>query len=161
MKEIVSTKYQKKFVQNHKFIPPFETYYYRDVIWRVAYSNGHLVKSPMDYEHKIKIFIGKGNNSRLVKSITNRRPWYQITEKLEDANVIWTQLKVPSIYSLQECEKKEIRKIEETGGYIDNSIWSEREEKVFKAYFSSFCNGEERMDESFKFRNKTFKGSVK
>ena len=108
MKEIapIYTKYQKKFIQNHKFISPFETYYYRDLVWRVGFSNEHLVKSPLDYEQKIKIFIGKGNNSRLIKSIVNRRLWYQITDKIEDANVIWTQLKVPSIYGLQNRENK-------------------------------------------------------
>ena len=105
MKEIAPnyTKYQKKFVQNHKFLPPFETYYYRDVVWRVGFSNSHLVRSPVDYEHKIKILIGKGNNSRLMKSIVNRRPWLQITDKLEDASIVWTQLKVASMYTTQNC----------------------------------------------------------
>lgn len=42
--------------------------------------------------------MGKGNNSRLVKSIITRRPWYQITDKIEEAQVIWTQIKVSSIF---------------------------------------------------------------
>lgn len=29
-----------------KFVPPFNLYYYRDFIWKVAYSNELIVESP-------------------------------------------------------------------------------------------------------------------
>ena len=78
-----NTMYSSKLLfKNYKFIPPFDTYFYRDVIWRVGYSNEQIIKAPNDYEHKIKIYIGRGNNSRLIRSIINRRTWYQITDKV-------------------------------------------------------------------------------
>jgi hypothetical protein len=30
-----------------------------------------------------------------------RRPWYALTDKAQDANFVWTQIKVSSYFSLQ------------------------------------------------------------
>lgn len=51
--------------------------YYRDFIWKVAFSNQHLLR--VVYE-KPRVYIGKGNNSRLVKS-TMRSRWWWASEK--------------------------------------------------------------------------------
>ena len=97
---------------------------------------------PQEYEAKIRVFVGRGNNSRLVKSIIARRSWYQTTDRIEDASVIWTQIKVPSIFNLQsktdkkcfspnkrehrESEKVALTKqeIETKDGVYHKGIWS-------------------------------------
>lgn len=56
---------------------PFSLYYYRDFIWKVAYSNGHIVQVPDEYDQKIKFYVGPGNNSNLIKGIIKRRTWFQ------------------------------------------------------------------------------------
>lgn len=30
-----------------------------------------------------------------------RRPWFQLTDKIQDAQIVWTQIKVPSMFQLQ------------------------------------------------------------
>lgn len=84
-----------------KFKPPFPLYYYRDFMWKVAYSNQYLVDAVGEYDGKLKYFVGQGNNSNLIKGIMKRRPWFQLTDKHQDANFIWTQIKVPSIFQSQ------------------------------------------------------------
>ena len=71
---------------------PFERYYYKDFIWKVALSNGILMTG--GGEDKVKVYIGRGNNSQLVRSLIKRCTWWSFTDKIEEANFIWTQLKV-------------------------------------------------------------------
>jgi hypothetical protein len=101
-KPLSNTKPDHVFVRrNLKFKPPFELYYYRDFIWKVAYSNNLIVSVVEEYDSKIKFFVGGGNNSNLIKGIMKRRPWFQLTDKQQDAQFIWTQIKIASIYSTQ------------------------------------------------------------
>ena len=56
----------------------------------------HKVYRELDihkYSSNFKIFIGKGNNSNLIKAIIKRRFWFEITKNMEEANFVWTQLK--------------------------------------------------------------------
>lgn len=72
--------------------------YYRDFIWKVAFSNQMQLRVTIE---KPRVYIGKGNNSRLMKSIMRSR-WWWVTEKDEaNANFVWTQLKISSIYPNQ------------------------------------------------------------
>jgi hypothetical protein len=85
-----------------KFNPPFERYHYRDFIWKVAFSNGILLECPKEIETKFKVFIGRGNNSLLAKSLMKRRSsWWTFTERYEEANFIWTQIKINDIFRKQ------------------------------------------------------------
>lgn len=84
-----------------KFKPPFPLYHYRDFIWKVAYSNQFMVEKVEEYDGKIKYFVGSGNNSNLIKGLMKRRPWFVLTDKVMDANFIWTQIKLPSIFQTQ------------------------------------------------------------
>jgi len=68
---------------SRKFNIPFETYYYRDLLWKVNFSNGLFVESPQEYDHRLKAFVGKGNNSCMVSGLIARRPWFAFTDKLE------------------------------------------------------------------------------
>lgn len=112
MKEIVpftNPKYDRNLLlKPRKFTQPFDTYYYRDMIWRVGFSNEEIVKSPPEYEQKVRIYIGRGNNSRLIRSIVNKRSWYQVSERIEESSVVWTQLKVQSAFASQKPNKREL-----------------------------------------------------
>lgn len=41
------------------------------------------------------IYIGKGNNSTLIKNVVKSRPWWIITEDKDDPNInmVWTQIR--------------------------------------------------------------------
>lgn len=61
-------------------------------IWRnlVCVSNGVNITQGVG---NFKYFVGKGNNSALVKKILSSRNWWISTENIEEANFIWTQWK--------------------------------------------------------------------
>lgn len=66
------------------FSAPFDRYHYRDFIWKVALSNHIQHEAPEAYDKKIKVFIGRGNNCMLVKSlIKRRRAWMTFTDRYE------------------------------------------------------------------------------
>jgi hypothetical protein len=45
--------------------------------------------------------VGAGNNSNLIKGILRRRNWLQLTDKIESAQIVWTQIKVSGIFQGQ------------------------------------------------------------
>lgn len=55
----------------------------------------------MEYEHRLRVYVGKGNNSGLVRGLIKRRFWFAFTERLEDANFVWTQLKSLPYFRIQ------------------------------------------------------------
>lgn len=52
----------------------------------------------MKADQKYKFYIGKGNNSLLVKGLMKRRFWWTIEEDPKKANFVWTQLKIMPFY---------------------------------------------------------------
>ena len=90
-----------------KFIVPFETYSYRDLLWKVNFSNQIFVETPLEYEHRLKVFVGRGNNSCMVKGLISRRPWLAFTDRIEEANFAWTQIKNLSYFKKQESRKRD------------------------------------------------------
>lgn len=77
--------------------------YYRDFMWKVAFSNQHQLKVIIE---KPRVYIGKGNNSRLVKSVMKSRWWWALEKDECNSNFSWTQLKISSIYVSQKQAKK-------------------------------------------------------
>ena len=73
---------------------------YWDFIFRVNFTNG-LYVCTRDEERPLKFFVGFGNNSALIKGMLRRRYWWQSTDKPEEANFIWTQLKLSDIFKGQ------------------------------------------------------------
>lgn len=57
--------------------------------------------------------MGGGNNSNLIKGLMKRRPWFQLTEKAQDAQFVWTQIKIPSIFANQPKRQNSILYSEE------------------------------------------------
>jgi len=45
------------------------------------------------YERPFKIFLGKGNNSNLIRSLMKKRFWFEETKCKKEANFVWSQLK--------------------------------------------------------------------
>ena len=60
----------------------------------------------MPEDTKVKVFVGKGNNSQLVRSLIKRRGWWSFTEKWEEANFVWTQLKINNYIAMQQSGQK-------------------------------------------------------
>jgi hypothetical protein len=58
-------------------------------------------------EEKFKFYVGKGNNSLLIKSLMKRRFWWTLEEDPKKANFVWTQLKITSLYDYQ--HKSEVK----------------------------------------------------
>jgi hypothetical protein len=56
------------------------------------------------YEDSFKIYVGKGNNSNLIKCIIKKRFWFEVTKSKEEAHFVWTQLKEEEVYTRQEQE---------------------------------------------------------
>ena len=64
-----------------------------------------FVQTPIEDEHRLKAFIGKGNNSYMMLGLIKRRIWFAITDKVQEANFVWTQLKVLPYFKKQESGK--------------------------------------------------------
>jgi hypothetical protein len=49
------------------------------------------------------MFIGKGNNCLLVKSIMKRRFWWQFTNNIDDHNIdfYWSQNTIEKVHEIQ------------------------------------------------------------
>jgi hypothetical protein len=49
---------------------------YRDLLWKINYSNGLYVITPESMNSPYKFYIGEGNNSNLIRGIMRRRFWW-------------------------------------------------------------------------------------
>lgn len=65
----------------------------KDLALRLNSSNGMSLVVPTENYFTYKYYLGKGNNSALVKQLLSTRSWWtRITEEeMEGANLIWTQ----------------------------------------------------------------------
>jgi len=60
----------------------------------INFSNNIYRQLDIDkYDQTFKVYIGKGNNSNLIRSILKKRFWIEITKDIQEANFVWTQLK--------------------------------------------------------------------
>ena len=149
-KEVKTLKRWKK-----KFELPYPTYHYRNLLWKVNYSNKLYVQPPLEYEHRLKVYVGRGNNSCMVAGLIGRRPWFAFTDKLQEANFAWTQLKQLPFLRKQQSSKTQIEECK--GGYNASSLFRDVDEQVFKNYLQTYQNAEEKADERMFPRNKYFK----
>ena len=85
-----------------RFKIPFERYFYRDFIWKIAASHGYKLIYPEDGSKKFKIYVGGGNNSCLIRTLFKRRKeWWTFTDRMEEADLVWTQLKIVDFFQKQ------------------------------------------------------------
>ena len=52
-----------------------------------------------NYEDKPKVFIGRGNNSEIVKSLIKKRFWWTVSNDPLESQFVWTQNKMTSYHS--------------------------------------------------------------
>lgn len=77
--------------------------------------------------------MGGGNNSNLIKGLMKRRPWFQLTDKAQDAQFVWTQIKVPSIFAAQvKGEKKKA----DLSASLNALEGKRKEEDLYKKQYS-------------------------
>ena len=75
---------------------------YKDFLWKINFTNGIYVKLKDTIENPYKIYIGKGNNSNLLRTIVRKRFWWQLVDKINfETNLVWTQLKMNEFFPLQ------------------------------------------------------------
>lgn len=81
-----------------------------DFLFKINYSNSIYVSLDLSKPEetiapsKYKVYVGKGNNSLLVKSLIKRRFWWEIVDSLECSgiNFYWTQNIVDKIEAKQQ-----------------------------------------------------------
>ncbi|EGR31979.1 tubulin-tyrosine ligase family protein, putative [Ichthyophthirius multifiliis] len=69
---------------------------YKDFISSIAFQNSIFVEAPSDKNYPLyKAYVGKGNNSQLIRMIFKKRTWWTLTDQKEDSiiNILWTQLR--------------------------------------------------------------------
>lgn len=74
-------------------------------MWKINFANELIVEPVKEYENRIKFYVGPGNNSNLIRGIIRRRSWMQLTDKIENAQIVWTQIKVSSIFQGQKSSQ--------------------------------------------------------
>ena len=69
--------------------------YYREFLARITVSNGLKMKFPKGTFPPYKYYIGRGNNSMLVRACLKQRFWWSMGDfyDWEDYNFMWTQWK--------------------------------------------------------------------
>lgn len=94
----------------------------------------------------------------MLNGLIARRPWFAFTDKIEEANFVWTQLKRLDFFKKQknqiqtvDIEKNSLDK------YIEGSILTETDSNRFKSYLKVHINSEEHCDERMLPRAKNFK----
>jgi hypothetical protein len=61
-----------------------------------------LSKQEKNIVPKYSFYVGPGNNCKLIRAIMRRRPWWFECGDAKEANFIWTQIKIKSIFEMQD-----------------------------------------------------------
>jgi hypothetical protein len=62
-------------------------------LWKKILNSSNGIEPNSSYFVNYSVFIGRGNNSSLVKKTILSRNWWNLTEDKEKANFVWTQWK--------------------------------------------------------------------
>lgn len=62
-------------------------------IWRKMINISNGIERPLKTDVIYKYYLGKGNNSKLIRKLMSSRPWWTEAESIDEANFIWTQWK--------------------------------------------------------------------
>ena len=97
-----STSFGKNVGKGKPFQPGFERYFYRDFTWKIGFSHFFTAEIPLEHTKPLKVYIGRGNNRLLIKSLIKQRPWWTLAEKYDPTcHFVWTQIKIQEIYTTQ------------------------------------------------------------
>lgn len=89
-------------------------YWMRDFNFKINYASNIFIHNPVQpnpnplleklpsSQPVFKVYVGRGNNSQLIKRQFKQRWWWQIVDhsQLKEANFVWTQLKVNDFLKL-------------------------------------------------------------
>ncbi len=92
--------------------------HYREFLVRVNKSNGHDLKFPIASFTPYKYYIGRGNNSILVRAALKQRFWWSMGdfEDWSDYNFMWTQWKSNKILAQIKSYKDVLKEQKEQEG---------------------------------------------
>ena len=79
---------------------------YLDFLYKVNFSNMiyvdlRLLEDSHEHLPRPRVFVGRGNNCKLIKSLIKRRFWLDIVDDSKGANIYWTQSKLKNIHATQ------------------------------------------------------------
>lgn len=105
----------------------------------------------------------------LLKSLIKRRKsWWTFTDRYDEANFIWTQIKINVVFSNQKNQKSIYQQKQQfcpedkpknsltAANKLNLKILNEHECSHWIEYFSKFRRAEDLLDETMKKRNKVF-----
>lgn len=77
-----------------------------DKIWRKILNRSNGIEIQLGNTGQYKYYIGKGNNSRLIRRLLSSRGWWTDVSNIEDAHFAWTQWKDKKLLSGFSCAEK-------------------------------------------------------
>lgn len=90
---------------------------YRDFIVSIQLANG-LPSKPFGDQKNLRYFIGKGNNSMLIRMAMKQRWWWTMSDKEKSYNFIWTQAKQKKAF--EKLAKRELEAASPAKGETNN-----------------------------------------
>ena len=85
-----------------------------DKIWRKLINRSNGIEIPIPASCQYKYYIGKGNNSKLIRRLMASRSWWVDAQNIEDAHFAWTQWKDKKLISTFESGKHLLFEKQET-----------------------------------------------
>jgi hypothetical protein len=75
---------------------------FREFLFVLNYSNRLYRNMDLElYPQPLKYFVGRGNNSNLIRSLMKKRFWFEEVGSDKEANFVWTQIKLPHLFERQ------------------------------------------------------------
>ena len=138
--------------------------HYRDCLWKVAYCNNHILK----HKDRPKVYVGRGNNSNLLKALVRKRWWWTLEKDEANADFVWTQLKVSFVYEHQAKNRNQVeyQEGEEVGNFVDMKVkgdpaaqlMNDRLYCIWNRYLRSHIRQEKKASDLFDCRKELTKG---
>lgn len=103
--------------------------HYREFLARVNKSNGYELKFPIGSFSPYKYYIGRGNNSILVRGALKQRFWWSMGDfdEWSDYNFIWTQWKSNKVIAGIKTHKEVLKDCEDPEKSLASTQASEKE----------------------------------
>lgn len=79
-------------------------------IWRKSINNSNGIEPLISPSVHYTVYVGKGNNSPMIKKLFASRSWWKIIENKELANFVWSQWKDKQVISDLKCFQEQMDK---------------------------------------------------
>ena len=97
----------------------------------------------------------------MIRGLINRRYWFGFTDRVQEANFVWTQLKNLNYFNLQKSCENSAKKIENDAEYVKKGFWTVNDMRKYKIYWENHLCFEEKGDERLLQRHKYFRNLSK